>query len=269
MKFFVLIIPLFFSFKNAPAQLPDGLPNTKELIKQNRVLIKYVYSFKSKLDSVPTNIHTYDTLGNILSSKTVSANGGYSWVDTFIYDNNHYLVKHIGSSDSKIKTLGIYTTDANGKLIRYQIHNDDSSTINGISDYDENGRVISSVIYDDKGDSTKTNTFYNGSGLVTKFIASTKLYGTSIHTTDYDLSGKIIYRSIIDPESEIFTKYKYEPDGINYETITTVIYKNKKENKKMVNKGKRSYYSNGLAFEFFHFSNSNQVSWERAYYTYY
>ena len=75
-----------------------------------------VYHSETETDSTLTTIHTYDSLGNWLTTKTFSKDGNIFSVDTCIYDDHHYLMRYIYRSVSDKYEVD-YTNEVNGKHI--------------------------------------------------------------------------------------------------------------------------------------------------------
>src|SRR5215212_6012095 len=115
MKITILLILLSFNINHSFAQFEDyGFLNNEKIIKSNKVKTLAIYSFENKSNRKLTQFNIYDSLGGRLSLNMLSPDGKVTSHDTFFYDANHYLVKHIHYSGNKIAFESTYTNDAQG-----------------------------------------------------------------------------------------------------------------------------------------------------------
>lgn len=244
MKLSALLLCLLCNIQYSFAQFEYWAENDNETIKKAKVKTLFLYYFQNKTDSILFCINNYDSLGGLVSAKTFARDGSITGVDTFIHDQNHYLIKIIDSDVNKIRSETVIKNNSSGKPIAYQTIINDTTSYSSINHYDENGRFIKSITYDNKGDTMIVTTFYNQRGLMIKNIFTDKQNGTIIINTDYDSSGKLLNRIKTDSVAIYISEFKYDSHGKNYEIKTTIISKKKKT----VSKTEYIYYPNGLTF---------------------
>lgn len=241
----IAIALVLFVCSNCYGQLEFSL-NKDSILKSTHVKTETYFSFFSPTDSAVYCINNYDTLGNIISSKTFTKNGESKESDSLLYNDNNFLFsKLIYNKKGSVKSTWNYEYDTFGNCI-------------SAKEYEKNGIIscLSKSLFNDKHQLVVTyqkslnktyfqsaKYFYNNIDDLEKITyrynngdSTSEVYNYTNH-----LCNSIIY---LTKQSKKTEYYNYDIDGRLTEiTVTTVTSKkNKSEFKKL----HFEYDSNGL-----------------------